>query len=221
MSTSRERTNRDRLDDQPQRGAATASSRFGLKDLIGTICSVYQIQACFGRFMMCLVVFLSYYIAKIPLTVTYGAAFMSGNSPYAFSNGLICAWFLLCVVMMLWSYFSTMFTDPGSIPREWSGYEAEPGSDEATLLAARGIDAPVGRCSSCRILKPDRAGHCLLCTKCVLRWDHHCPWVNNCVGLRNHRYFCQFILWGWLACGTAAVLHMDSTIQSFEVRAHL
>ncbi|KAF2078214.1 hypothetical protein CYY_000504 [Polysphondylium violaceum] len=44
-------------------------------------------------------------------------------------------------------------------------------------------------CPTCLIHKPVRAKHCKFCKSCVARYDHHCIWINNCVGAKNHRRF--------------------------------
>ncbi|KAJ1929516.1 palmitoyltransferase for Vac8p [Tieghemiomyces parasiticus] len=55
-------------------------------------------------------------------------------------------------------------------------------------------------CRKCDGPKPDRAHHCSVCGACVLKMDHHCPWINNCVGHGNHKAFILFVFWGSLYC---------------------
>lgn len=48
-------------------------------------------------------------------------------------------------------------------------------------------------CHSCKTIKPLRASHCKICNKCVLAFDHHCPYVQNCIGYKNRVFFFMFV----------------------------
>ena len=49
-------------------------------------------------------------------------------------------------------------------------------------------------CHTCRVVRPLRAKHCRICDRCVAQFDHHCPYIYNCVGLRNRAWFLLFTL---------------------------
>jgi len=49
-------------------------------------------------------------------------------------------------------------------------------------------------CVVCRARREMRSHHCKECGRCVQRLDHHCPWIDNCVGIGNQRSFFCFIV---------------------------
>lgn len=73
-------------------------------------------------------------------------------------------------------------------------------ADKDAELGQLGEFLQLKQCHKCLLSKPLRAHHCSVCKQCVLKMDHHCPWINNCVGFNNYRYFCLFMLYLALGC---------------------
>ena len=57
----------------------------------------------------------------------------------------------------------------------------------------RALPAEMG-CAKCCFPKPKQARHCSTCNRCVLRMDHHCHWLDSCVGKDNYSSFLRLEL---------------------------
>ncbi|CAI2360459.1 unnamed protein product [Moneuplotes crassus] len=84
-----------------------------------------------------------------------------------------------------------LFVSFGGVTIKNPGYlEQDPDVDFQELLNT--LD-PLDICPECEIILTPRCRHCNICNKCVERFDHHCPYINNCVGYSNHGWFLSYV----------------------------
>ncbi|CAH0017650.1 unnamed protein product [Clonostachys rhizophaga] len=100
---------------------------------------------------------------------------------------------MFAVLFGLTTYFyaSAMIFEPGFVPRLNGIAEQKAAIDE--LLKLWKYDE-YNFCVTCMIRTPLRSKHCKACQRCVAKYDHHCPWVYNCVGVNNHRHFFYYLV---------------------------
>ncbi|KAM6923732.1 palmitoyltransferase ZDHHC15B [Xenentodon cancila] len=125
--------------------------------------------------------------------------------------------FHVCFVMFSWTYWKSIFTSPATPCKKFQlsysdkqRYEMEERPDAQKQILAeiakklpiftRAQSGAIRFCDRCQVLKPDRCHHCSICETCVLKMDHHCPWVNNCVGFSNYKFFLLFLAYSILYC---------------------
>ncbi|XP_024449491.2 probable protein S-acyltransferase 7 isoform X2 [Populus trichocarpa] len=104
--------------------------------------------------------------------------------------------------------FLTSARDPGIIPRnlhppedegssisaDWPGSQVSgPSLPPTKDVMVNGMVVKVKYCQTCMLYRSPRCSHCSICNNCVERFDHHCPWVGQCIGKRNYRFFFMFV----------------------------
>lgn len=139
--------------------------------------------------------------------IALGILFWTLESRWVWNNILPA---LVIVFSYCWFITITMFTqvatqDPGILPRNVHmpyDLRLEKLNNPPEYFSA--ISLPTYRdshhgvavkyCPTCHIWRPPRTSHCGVCNACVVNQDHHCIYINNCVGLRNYKYFLWFVL---------------------------
>ncbi|KAH8379427.1 hypothetical protein KR009_004934, partial [Drosophila setifemur] len=102
-----------------------------------------------------------------------------GESSAAMANYLLI-W--LHTFSTIFNFMSALMEGPGLVPKKWHPKSLE----DCKYLQF---------CKICQGYKAPRSHHCRRCDRCVIKMDHHCPWINNCVGWGNQASFLYFLFY--------------------------
>jgi len=158
-------------------------------------------------------IFLTVFLIVMPVILfcSFVSPKLINEFPHSVANLIIaiCVLFTGYVIILL---FLTSGRDPGIIPRNSHPPEPEDEGDGSSISAdwpgnqngapnlppikevvVNGVVVKVKYCQTCMLYRPPRCSHCSICNNCVERFDHHCPWVGQCIGKRNYRFFFMFV----------------------------
>ncbi|CAH1449139.1 unnamed protein product [Lactuca virosa] len=148
------------------------------------------------------------------LLLTYiNSVIMASNLPKLTAGSAFFAWIGVTLASAgLILFYRCSCKDPGYIKANRN--ESKDTRDDEPLLKLEVLDPALlagnwnQLCATCKIVRPLRAKHCSTCERCVEQFDHHCPWVSNCVGKKNKWDFLVFLVlevFAMLITGTVAL----------------
>jgi len=112
-------------------------------------------------------------------------------------------------LLALASLFMAWTTDPGSVPmgarplvtiKRASSTTLDGGSNSGGG-AKNNRTRALRRCQKCNDnFKPGRSHHDSVTGRCIVKFDHFCPWIGNAVGAMNHKFFVLFVGYTMASC---------------------
>ncbi|XP_078420160.1 palmitoyltransferase ZDHHC19-like isoform X3 [Cetorhinus maximus] len=141
-------------------------------------------SSCYKSLMVCFTTCMI--LGGSSLFFTFPCAFLAVKVSLAFpiAAGIL---FILCFT----SFIITSFMDPGILQQ--GSHISMHESLDPKVVKVNGKIFCLKWCRVCQFYRPPRCSHCRLCNVCVEDFDHHCKWVNNCIGRRNYRFFFLFV----------------------------
>jgi len=125
----------------------------------------------------------------------------------AMLRGVVSRMTLTWAVAAVIALVCTAFRNPGIVPTPKRFTTA---LTPTRSLVVNGFKMNQKFCHTCWAYRPLRSKHCVYCNRCIFRYDHHCPWLGNCIGLGNYRTFLGLI-------ATSALFFTHATVITCKV----